>query len=67
MAKTARMQFDEMDTDVDGFVTLAELKQALINNPKVTDEHVSKVMTFFDENLDRMISFTEFEPHARVE
>ena len=48
-------------------MTLAELKQALVANPKVADAHVGQVMRFFDESQDRMISFNEFAPHAHVE
>jgi Ca2+-binding EF-hand superfamily protein len=67
MTKTAKVKFKKMDTDADEFITVAELKQALIDNPLITDEHVERVVTFFDNNLDRKISFTEFLPHAHVD
>ncbi|GAA0675454.1 hypothetical protein GCM10010193_30570 [Kitasatospora atroaurantiaca] len=53
-------QFDEIDTDGDGYITADELKMYLQQNPKVSDANAAATFKYADENSDGQISFEEF-------
>ncbi|MGW4550932.1 EF-hand domain-containing protein [Streptomyces violaceorubidus] len=60
-----RHDFDEIDTDKDGFVTAAELAASLQTNPKVSDDNVAAVVKIADEDGDRRIDFEEYAALVR--
>lgn len=54
--------FDLFDSDGDGYITIAELKQTLKQcDFKASDEMVSEIMKEADINKDGKISFEEFK------
>lgn len=60
MSESKRAQFEEIDTDGDGFITADELKIYLQQNPKVSDANAAATFNFADDNGDQQISFEEF-------
>ncbi|MEU9046504.1 MULTISPECIES: EF-hand domain-containing protein [unclassified Kitasatospora] len=55
-----KAQFDEIDTDGDGFISAMELKTHLQKNPKVSEANAEALFKIADENDDEQISFEEF-------
>jgi Ca2+-binding EF-hand superfamily protein len=62
---SARRQFDEIDTDHDGYIATDEFKAFLQKNPKVSDANARAAFDFADENGDEQISFEEFSRFIR--
>ncbi|MBE8478454.1 EF-hand domain-containing protein [Streptomyces justiciae] len=60
-----RRDFDEIDTDGDGFVTAVELAASLQVNPKVSDDNIAAVVEIADEDGDRRIDFDEYAALVR--
>lgn len=60
-----KSQFDEIDTDGDGYISAAELKAHLQQNPKVSDANAEALFRFADDNSDGRISFEEFAAVVR--
>lgn len=63
--ESKRRDFDEIDTDNDGYITAGELAAALQSNPRVSDENVAAVVKIADDNGDRKIDFTEYAELVR--
>lgn len=61
----ARRQFNEIDTDGDGFITAEELKSYLQENPMVSDANVAQTFAMADRDSDDEISFDEFQQFIR--
>ncbi|WP_433715111.1 EF-hand domain-containing protein [Nocardia sp. CA-084685] len=59
--RTKRDQFDEIDIDGDGVITVDELKMHLQSDPKITAAEASRIVDFADANSDGALSFEEFE------
>ncbi|XP_002740372.1 uncharacterized protein LOC100367328 [Saccoglossus kowalevskii] len=58
---TLRSQFAELDADGNGYISLNELKLALVKKTGTyTDEEVHKIMVEADEDGDGKISFDEY-------
>ncbi|MER7753997.1 EF-hand domain-containing protein [Kitasatospora sp. NPDC097643] len=55
-----KRQFDEIDTDGNGTISLEELKDYLQKDPKVTDENAAAIIRYADENSDGQIDLDEF-------
>ncbi|MFJ6777493.1 EF-hand domain-containing protein [Kitasatospora sp. NPDC091257] len=64
-ADNKKSQFDEIDTDGDGYISAAELKAHLQENPKVSDANAEALFKFADDNSDGQISFEEFAAVVR--
>ncbi len=60
-----RRDFDEIDTDNDGFVSAAELAAALQNNPRVSDDNIAAIVRIADDDGDRRIDFEEYAELVR--
>ncbi|GAA2231744.1 MULTISPECIES: EF-hand domain-containing protein [Kitasatospora] len=60
-----RRQFDEIDTDHDGYIAADEFKAYLQKNPKVSDANARAALDYADENSDEQISFEEFSKFVR--
>ncbi|MFD4660227.1 EF-hand domain-containing protein [Kitasatospora sp. NPDC058444] len=60
-----KSQFDEIDTDGDGYISAAELKAHLQENPKVSDANAEALFKFADDNGDGQITFEEFAAVVR--
>jgi Ca2+-binding EF-hand superfamily protein len=58
----ARMQFERIDADGDGFITAAEFKSALAQGGdwNVTDTVAESIIKTRDLNGDKVLSFDEF-------
>ncbi|MGW1627396.1 EF-hand domain-containing protein [Streptomyces sp. NPDC002172] len=63
--ESKRRDFDEIDTDDDGFVSAAELAASLQTNPRVSDENVAAVIRIADDDGDRQIDFDEYAKLVR--
>lgn len=63
--RSAREQFDEIDTDGNGWISPVELKMYLQQNPRVSDANAEATVRYTDENSDGMISFEEFSAIIR--
>jgi Ca2+-binding EF-hand superfamily protein len=61
----ARRQFNEIDTDGDGFITASELKSYLQENPSVSDANAAQTFTFADTDNDQEITYDEFKDFIR--
>ena len=59
-AKEARRQFQEIDTNRDGYITYDEFKADLQRNPKVTDDEVRQILRFADNNDDHKLDVNEY-------
>ncbi|MFD7915187.1 EF-hand domain-containing protein [Streptomyces sp. NPDC059752] len=58
----SKHQFDAIDTDGDGYITVEELKAHLRKDPAVNnvDSLVNSTFAFTDNNADNQISYEEF-------
>ncbi|MFK0229884.1 EF-hand domain-containing protein [Streptomyces sp. NPDC090303] len=65
IVRPARKQFDEIDTNHDGYISFEELKDYLELNPHVTDDNVSEILALADENGDGRIDLKEFRHLVR--
>ncbi|MDH6704145.1 MULTISPECIES: EF-hand domain-containing protein [unclassified Kitasatospora] len=63
--RSAREQFDEIDTDHNGYISPDELKTYLMQNPKVSEANAKATIQYADENSDGRISFEEFSDLIR--
>ncbi|KQV18706.1 hypothetical protein ASE03_19680 [Kitasatospora sp. Root187] len=61
----ARRQFNEIDTDGDGFITASELKSYLQKIPAVSDANAAQTFAFADADNDQEISYEEFKDFIR--
>ncbi|PXX55543.1 EF hand domain-containing protein [Nocardia tenerifensis] len=57
----ANETFAEIDTDNDGYISVAELKAYLDRTRKVSEAANTRYHGLLDENNDGQISFEEFE------
>lgn len=60
-----KRQFEEIDTDNDGYITADELKNSLQGSAKVSDENIAVIIQMADENGDRRIDLKEFSQFVR--
>jgi Ca2+-binding EF-hand superfamily protein len=60
-----RQDFDEIDTDDDGYITANELKESLKDDPKVSPENVATIATMADEDGDQKITYEEYAKFVR--
>ncbi|MFF8845876.1 EF-hand domain-containing protein [Streptomyces sp. NPDC015127] len=60
-----RRQFEEIDTDGDGYITAAELKESLQGNGKVSAENVAVIVEMADTDGDRRIDLDEYAKFVR--
>lgn len=60
-----KSDFDEIDTDNDGFITANEMKESLKGNPKVSDENVGVIAAMADKDGDQKITYAEYEKFVR--
>jgi len=60
-----REDFDQIDTDDDGYITADELKESLKGNPKISDENVATVAQMADEDGDQKITYDEYAKFVR--
>ena len=60
-----RKDFDEIDTDNDGYITVNELKDSLQGNPKVSDDNVATIARMADQNGDQKITYEEYVDFVR--
>lgn len=58
--KHGRMKFEQLDTNKDGAITLAELKAAWANKPRRL-AHADKMFGFVDANKDGKLDKTEWD------
>ncbi|MGW3073722.1 MULTISPECIES: EF-hand domain-containing protein [unclassified Kitasatospora] len=57
--------FDQIDTDGDGFISAAELKAHVQQDPKVSDANAEAIFKWADDNSDGQISFKEYAEFVR--
>ncbi|MFJ7495099.1 EF-hand domain-containing protein [Streptomyces sp. NPDC097727] len=62
--QSRRRDFDEIDTDKDGFVTAAERAVSLQTDPKVSDDNTAAIVKIADDG-DRRIDFEEYAELVR--
>ncbi|GAA4913889.1 EF-hand domain-containing protein [Streptomyces coeruleoprunus] len=60
-----RMQFEEIDTDGDGYITADELKESLQGDGKVSPENLAVIVRMADEDGDRRIDLDEYAKFVR--
>jgi Ca2+-binding EF-hand superfamily protein len=59
-SEQTKKDFDDIDTDDDGYITAAELKESLKSNPKVSDENAAAIVQMADDDGDRKINYEEY-------
>ncbi|MGH3883573.1 MAG: EF-hand domain-containing protein [Acidimicrobiia bacterium] len=60
-----REDFDEIDTDDDGYITVSELKASLEGDPNVSDDHVATIAGLADKDGDDKITYEEYAKFVR--
>lgn len=60
-----RQDFDEIDTDDDGYITANELKESLKDDPKVSPDNVATIAAMADEDGDQKITYEEYAKFVR--
>ncbi|KAI0235080.1 hypothetical protein LSAT2_014505 [Lamellibrachia satsuma] len=59
--KYLRRSFKKMDTNNDGFVTLAQFRSVLkLSSITLTDDEVYQLMSRFDENMTGKVAYVKF-------
>jgi calmodulin len=62
-----REQFQSLDRDVDGFITVDELATLLrADGDQVSDEEIAEILRNADEDNDGRLSFAEFRAAMEV-
>ncbi|MGQ0839989.1 EF-hand domain-containing protein [Actinokineospora sp.] len=64
-AKEVETDFNEIDTDNDGFITVAELKKSMKDDPKVSEANIDAMVKWADENTDGKLTLAEYNKLVR--
>jgi Ca2+-binding EF-hand superfamily protein len=60
-----REDFNKIDTDNDGYITVSELREYHQTDPKATDEEVNIIAKYADSDGDKQISYEEYKEFVR--
>jgi Ca2+-binding EF-hand superfamily protein len=62
----ARQDFDEIDTDGDGYITASELlRESAKDNPKISDADIAAIIQMADDDGNQRISYEEYTKFVR--
>jgi Ca2+-binding EF-hand superfamily protein len=61
-----RQDFEEIDTDGDGYITASELLIASVkDNPKIGNDDILTIVTMADDDGDKKITYEEYVRFVR--
>jgi Ca2+-binding EF-hand superfamily protein len=60
-----REDFDAIDTDDDGYITAAELKEYHKDDTQLSEENIATIARMADEDGDQKITYEEYTQFVR--